>query len=77
MNRRCVGARSIGREGRPDKQGTSEVVSRAACFVGDVENRQITVRPDAEAILKAWPPWAKVPSAADLADCVVVLVGSS
>ena len=46
-------------------------------FVGEVENGQITVRPDAEAIRKAWPRWATAPSAADLADCVVVLVGSS
>jgi len=47
MNRRCVGPRSIGREGRPDGQGTSEVVSGAACFVGEVENPQIAVRPNA------------------------------
>lgn len=46
-------------------------------FVGEVENGTITVRPDTEAILKAWPRKFKAPSAADLADCVVVLVGSS
>jgi hypothetical protein len=46
-------------------------------FVGEVENRQITVRPDAEAILKAWPRFAPAPSAVDLADCVVALIGNS
>jgi TPR repeat protein len=46
-------------------------------FVGEVENRQIMVRPDVEAILNAWPRFAPPPSAADLADCVVVLVGNS
>ena len=46
-------------------------------FVGEVEDGKITVRPDAGAIRKAWPRWANAPSAADLADCVVVLVGNS
>ena len=52
-------------------------VSSDLGFVGEVENGQITVRPDAEAIVKGWPRWAKAPSAADLADCVVVLAGNS
>ena len=46
-------------------------------MVGEVENPQIAVRPNAEAILNAWPRCAPAPSAADLAECVVVLIGSS
>ena len=42
-------------------------------MVGEVENPQIAVRPNAEAILNAWPRWATAPSAADLAERVSCL----
>lgn len=42
-------------------------------FVGMVTPEQITVRPDTDAILAAWPDWVKAPRRKDLKTCVVTL----
>ncbi len=42
-------------------------------WTGTIEEGRITLRPDVEDILRAWPAWAHPPSRKDLADCVVTL----
>ncbi len=42
-------------------------------FVGEIANGTITLRPDTDAVLKAWPRWANPPSAADLSACAISL----
>jgi hypothetical protein len=42
-------------------------------LVGQASGGTITVRPDADAILAAWPKWAKAPNRDDLKKCVVTL----
>ena len=42
-------------------------------FLGQIASGEITVRPDVDAILAAWPNWVKAPSRKDLSECVVTL----
>jgi len=42
-------------------------------FLGQIAPGQITVRPDVDAILAAWPNFVKAPSRKDLTECVVTL----
>jgi len=42
-------------------------------FLGEIAPERITVRPDADAILAAWPSFIPAPSRQDLSECVVTL----
>jgi hypothetical protein len=42
-------------------------------FIGSVEGRTITIRPDTDAVLASWPNWAGPPKRKDLNACVVTL----
>ena len=42
-------------------------------FLGQITPGEITLRPEVDAILAAWPNWVKAPSRKDLTECVVTL----
>lgn len=46
-------------------------------FVGVVQEGTIRIRPDTEAVLDAWPPWADPPERRSLEGCEVVLTAAS
>ena len=46
-------------------------------LIGQVSGGTITVRPDADVVLAAWPKWVKAPNRGDLTKCVVTLAPSS
>ncbi|MFO1317541.1 MAG: hypothetical protein U1F58_18265 [Burkholderiales bacterium] len=51
----------------------TDPVNTAYPLVGVVDGDTITVRPDADAVLRGWPAWADPPSREALAACVVTL----
>lgn len=68
---------------KPDRRATGYCVENAISLIdpmnsdyvliGEIHDGLITIRPDVEAILQAWPDFIKPPSRANLTSCIVKL----